>query len=99
MESVSHVARLLQRGDGGDGRGWRAGCDENDGRADWGRGAGGPGKAASLAWGRRTQERVDGTMTRRSRAREVALQLLFQRDFNPRVGRADIEEFVRARLR
>lgn len=38
-------------------------------------------------------------MTRRSRAREVALQLLFQRDHNPLVDRPLIERFVRARLR
>jgi len=37
-------------------------------------------------------------MTRRSRAREVALQLLFQRDANPDVTRAAIEAFVRDRL-
>ncbi|MBY0528530.1 MAG: transcription antitermination factor NusB [Gemmataceae bacterium] len=38
-------------------------------------------------------------MTRRSRAREVALQLLFQRDHNANVDRASIERFVRDRLR
>jgi N utilization substance protein B len=38
-------------------------------------------------------------MTRRSRAREVALQLLFQRDLNPSVARDTIEQFVRDRLR
>src|SRR5262245_15942067 len=38
-------------------------------------------------------------MTRRSRAREVALQLLFQRDQNARpVPRDAIERFVRDRL-
>jgi N utilization substance protein B len=37
-------------------------------------------------------------MTRRSRAREVALQLLFQRDHNPAVDRADIERFLHNRL-
>lgn len=38
-------------------------------------------------------------MARRSRAREVALQLLFQRDLNPtQVPRAAIEQFVRDRL-
>jgi transcription antitermination protein NusB len=37
-------------------------------------------------------------MTRRSRAREVALQLLFQRDVNPNVSRSAIEKFVRDRL-
>ncbi len=38
-------------------------------------------------------------MTRRSRAREVALQLLFQRDLNARIDRAVLERFVRDRLR
>src|SRR5437588_7745499 len=38
-------------------------------------------------------------MTRRSRAREVALQLLFQRDHNPGVSQADVEQFVQNRLR
>ena len=38
-------------------------------------------------------------MTRRSRAREVALQLLFQRDLNPGVDRAAIEQFAHDRLR
>jgi N utilization substance protein B len=38
-------------------------------------------------------------MTKRSRAREVALQLLFQHDHNPQVARPDIERFVRERLR
>ena len=38
-------------------------------------------------------------MTRRSRAREVALQLLFQRDSNPAVDRAAVEQFVHDRLR
>ena len=38
-------------------------------------------------------------MTRRSRAREVALQLLFQRDHNPDVDRAALERFARDRLR
>jgi N utilization substance protein B len=38
-------------------------------------------------------------MTRRSRSREVALQLLVQFDVNPRVDRAVIERFVRDRLR
>jgi N utilization substance protein B len=37
-------------------------------------------------------------MTRRSRAREVALQLLFQRDVNPTVPRPVIERFARDRL-
>jgi N utilization substance protein B len=37
-------------------------------------------------------------MTRRSRAREVALQLLFQRDANPDVPRPVIEQFARDRL-
>lgn len=38
-------------------------------------------------------------MTRRSRAREVALQLLFQRDHNPGVDRRAVEKFVEDRLR
>ena len=38
-------------------------------------------------------------MMRRSRAREVALQLLFQRDLNPGMERADIERFATDRLR
>lgn len=38
-------------------------------------------------------------MTRRTRAREVALQLLFQRDHNPALPRADIERFAADRLR
>ncbi len=38
-------------------------------------------------------------MTRRSRAREVALQLLFQRDHNPGIERAVQEQFIRDRLR
>ncbi|MGF1582816.1 MAG: transcription antitermination factor NusB [Gemmataceae bacterium] len=38
-------------------------------------------------------------MTRRSRAREVAMQLLVQRDFVPDVERAAIEAFVTERLR
>jgi transcription antitermination protein NusB len=38
-------------------------------------------------------------MTRRSRGREVALQLLFQRDHNPDVDRDVIEQFARDRLR
>jgi N utilization substance protein B len=38
-------------------------------------------------------------MTRRSRAREVALQLLFQRDHNAGVERAPVERFVHDRLR
>ena len=37
-------------------------------------------------------------MTRRSRAREVALQLLFQRDLNPSVERPAIERFANDRL-
>src|SRR5260370_40960963 len=40
-----------------------------------------------------------GAMTRRSRAREVALQLLFQRDQNPSVERAAVERFARDRLK
>ena len=38
-------------------------------------------------------------MTRRSRAREVALQLLFQRDQNPTVSREDVERFAHDRVR
>ena len=38
-------------------------------------------------------------MTRRSRAREVALQLLFQHDHNPSVDRPGVERFVQDRLR
>lgn len=38
-------------------------------------------------------------MMRRSRAREVALQLLVQYDFNPKVSREVISQFVRDRLR
>jgi N utilization substance protein B len=41
----------------------------------------------------------DGPMTRRSRAREVALQLLYQHDSNPTVDRAAVERFVHDRLR
>jgi N utilization substance protein B len=38
-------------------------------------------------------------MTKRSRAREVALQLLFQRDHNPNTDRAAIIQFIHDRLR
>jgi N utilization substance protein B len=38
-------------------------------------------------------------MAKRSRAREVVLQLLFQRDLNPYVDRAAVERFARDRLR
>jgi transcription antitermination protein NusB len=38
-------------------------------------------------------------MTRRSRAREVALQLLFWHDANPTADRPAVERFVRERLR
>jgi transcription antitermination protein NusB len=40
-------------------------------------------------------------LTRRSRAREVALQLLYQHDVNPRtrMGRPDVERFVHDRLK
>ncbi len=38
-------------------------------------------------------------MMRRSRGREVALQLLFQHDMNPGLGREVLAEFVRERLR
>ncbi len=44
-------------------------------------------------------DRYDGDMYRRTRAREVALQLLFQRDLNPGVDRSAIERFVNERLR
>src|SRR3954453_19194343 len=37
-------------------------------------------------------------MNRRTRAREVALQLLYQHDLNPKVGRPPVEGFVRERL-
>ncbi len=37
-------------------------------------------------------------MTRRSRAREVTLQVLFQDDLNPRVNPALADEFIAARL-
>ena len=37
-------------------------------------------------------------MAQRSRAREVALQLLFQRDFNVDVARPVVEQFVQDRL-
>src|ERR1051325_7164750 len=38
-------------------------------------------------------------MTRRSRGREVALQLLFQRDHNPKMDRAALEQFANERLK
>jgi N utilization substance protein B len=38
-------------------------------------------------------------ITRRSRAREVALQLLYQHDQNARIPRASIEAFARERLK
>jgi N utilization substance protein B len=38
-------------------------------------------------------------ITRRSRAREVALQLLYQRDQNPGVERSAAEEFAQQRLK
>ncbi|MGE0609441.1 MAG: transcription antitermination factor NusB [Pirellulales bacterium] len=38
-------------------------------------------------------------MTRRSRAREVVLQVLFQDDLNPSHSAQDSEDFVRSRLR
>jgi transcription antitermination protein NusB len=37
-------------------------------------------------------------MSRRSRAREVALQILFEDDVNPRASLEDIRQFVSARL-
>jgi N utilization substance protein B len=38
-------------------------------------------------------------MTRRTRGREVALQLLYQREHNAKTDRAALEQFVRDRLR
>ena len=38
-------------------------------------------------------------MTRRTRGREVALQLLYQREQNPKIDRAAIEQLVRTRMR
>jgi N utilization substance protein B len=38
-------------------------------------------------------------MTKRSRAREIALQLLFQRDHNANIDRAAAAQFARDRLR
>jgi N utilization substance protein B len=38
-------------------------------------------------------------ITRRSRAREVTLQLLYQRDQNPEIGRDVVEAFARQRLK
>jgi N utilization substance protein B len=38
-------------------------------------------------------------MTRRSRAREVALQLLFERDHNAHIDGPELERFVHGRLR
>jgi N utilization substance protein B len=38
-------------------------------------------------------------MSRRSRAREVALQVLFQDDLNPGLNPAQADEFLRARLK
>jgi transcription antitermination protein NusB len=38
-------------------------------------------------------------MMRRSRAREVALQLLYQRDLNPKGARAQVARFAKHRLR
>jgi N utilization substance protein B len=38
-------------------------------------------------------------MTKRSRAREVALQLLFQRDHNLNIDRNAVTDFARARLK
>src|SRR5947209_20601527 len=37
-------------------------------------------------------------MMRRSRAREIALQLLYQNELNPRMKRPDVEGFARERL-
>src|SRR5579871_1268928 len=41
----------------------------------------------------------DRLMNRRSRAREVALQMLFWRDHNPAADRSAVERFARERLR
>ena len=38
-------------------------------------------------------------MTRRTRGREVALQLLYQREQNPKIDRAAIEQFALTRVR
>ena len=38
-------------------------------------------------------------MTRRTRGREVALQLLYQREQNSKIDRAAIEQFARTRVR
>jgi transcription antitermination protein NusB len=38
-------------------------------------------------------------MSRRSRAREVALQVLYQDDLNPRLNPAEADEFLQARLK
>jgi transcription antitermination protein NusB len=38
-------------------------------------------------------------MTRRTRGREIALQLLYQREQNPNIDRAALEQFARERLR
>src|SRR5580658_3878074 len=38
-------------------------------------------------------------MTRRSRGREVALQLLFQREHNPKMDRAALERFTQERIK
>src|SRR2546421_12666106 len=46
-----------------------------------------------------TSTTAEDRMTRRSRAREVALQLLFQRDHNPKIERSGLEQFARDRLR
>jgi transcription antitermination protein NusB len=55
------------------------------------------GEAVAICFRRR--DRYDGDMYRRTRAREVALQLLFQRDLNPGVDRPAVERFVNERLR
>lgn len=41
---------------------------------------------------------IFATMSRRSRAREVALQILFEDDVNPRATVADMKTFVHGRL-
>src|SRR5439155_25388016 len=54
---------------------------------------------ATCYYDSRNPSRGEAAMNRRSRAREVALQLLFQHDHNPGVARATVERFVHDRLR
>jgi N utilization substance protein B len=53
------------------------------------------------SWGEETSTAELLMLTRRSRAREVALQLLYQHDVNPRarIGRPVVEQFVQDRLK